>query len=109
MSISGSSESPSGRTELTRKSVVIFFAVGAILLAAPLGTVLSENAVCRSNASTCIHSEDYRYLVSAFPYIMLAGGILIAYNMKRISDSINRPIDNEDEEGTDDESLTSYS
>jgi hypothetical protein len=108
MSTSRSSDTPSRRTELTRKSVVILFAVGAILLAAPLGTVLTEYSICRSDSSACIHSEDYRYLVSAFPYIMLAGGILIAYNMKRISDSINRPLD-EGEEGTDDESLTSYS
>jgi hypothetical protein len=94
--------------EVNKKSVVILFAVGAIMLVAPLSTVLSENSSCKADAASCIHSEDYRYLVSAFPYIMLGGGVLIAYNMKRISDAINSSsVDDENEE--DDESLASQS
>jgi len=60
------------------------------MLVVPLGTVLAENSICRSNAAACIHSDEYRYLVSLFPYIMIGGGLLIGYNMKRISDSINK-------------------
>jgi hypothetical protein len=94
--------------EVSKKSVVILFAVGAIMLVAPLGTALSENSLCKTNATACNHSDDYRYLISSFPYIMLGGGLLIGYNMKRISDSINaQHIDDQEEE--DDDSLASYS
>jgi hypothetical protein len=85
--------------EITRKSMVVLFTVGAILLVVPVGTVLSENSICSANPSSCIRSDSYRYLVSAFPYLMLGGGILIAYNMKRISDSISaKEIDEEENE-----------
>jgi len=96
--------------ELNTKSVIILFAVGAIMLVAPLGTVLSENSICRSNASSCDHSDVYRYLVSSFPYVMLGGGVLIGYNMKRVSDSINsHSLDDKNKEGENGDSLASYS
>lgn len=79
----------SRRAELTSKYVVLLFTVGVIMLVAPVGTVLSENSMCKANLPSCNHTDAYRYLVSAFPYIMLGGGVLIAYNMKRISDQIN--------------------
>jgi len=79
-------------------------------LVAPVGTVLSENSMCKADASSCNHTEAYRYLVSAFPYIMLAGGALIAFNMKRISDHINSSQEDDDEtEREDDGSYASYS
>jgi len=87
--------------EISRKSVIILFTVGAILLVVPVGTVLSENSICRADAASCIHSDAYRYLVSAFPYVMLGGGILIGYNMKRISDAARIP--ELDEESEDDD------
>ena len=59
------------------------------MLVVPLGTVLMENSACRASVLDCNHSDYYRYLVSAFPYVMLVGGALIAYNMKRISDYAN--------------------
>ena len=73
------------------------------MLVAPVGTVLSESSMCRADSASCIHSEVYRYLVSAFPYIMLGGGLLIGYNMKRISDSLNASARDESEEGRNDE------
>jgi len=79
------------------------------MLVAPLGTVLSENSICRVNATSCDHTEAYRYLVSSFPYIMLGGGVLIAYNMKRVADSINSSSDDESEEEEDGSSFSSYS
>ncbi|HYB03598.1 MAG TPA: hypothetical protein VED17_03990 [Nitrososphaerales archaeon] len=106
MRASGFNTPPTKRQELSRKSMVILFTVGAIMLAAPLGTVLSESAICKSDASSCIHSEDYGYLVSAFPYIMLGGGVLIGFNMKRISDAINAPVEDESDEGADDGTLS---
>jgi hypothetical protein len=99
--------SQSGKVELTKRSIAIFFSVGALLLVIPVGVVLSENSACRANASACIHSDAYRYLVSAFPYIMIGGGLLIGYNMKRISDSIN--LHNLEDETEDEESSSSFS
>ncbi len=99
--------SQSGKIELTRKSIVVLFSVGALMLVIPVGVVLSESSICRANASACIHSDAYRYLVSAFPYIMITGGLLIGYNMKRVSDSINS--ENLDDEAEDDESPASNS
>ena len=88
--------SQSGRVELSRRSIVIFFSVGALMLVIPVGVVLSENSACKASPADCNRTDAYRYLVSAFPYIMIAGGLLIGYNMKRISDSMN-------EENLDDE------
>jgi hypothetical protein len=59
------------------------------MLVIPVGTVLTENSICRASASACNHTDAYRYLVSSFPYVMLSGGLLIGYNMKRISDAMN--------------------
>jgi len=77
------------RPEITRRGVVLLFAIGSLMLVVPLGTILTENSMCKANPTSCINTQSYRYLVSAFPYIMIAGGLMIAYNMKRISDSIN--------------------
>ncbi|MFI5421882.1 MAG: hypothetical protein ACHQ1H_13015 [Nitrososphaerales archaeon] len=84
------------RPEITRRGVILLFVIGSLMLVIPLGTVLAENSACRGNSAECIHSEAYRYLVSSFPYVMIGGGLLIGYNMKRISDSINA--EEEDEE-----------
>ncbi len=78
------------------------------MLVAPLGTILSENSICRADASSCIRSEAYGYVVASFPYIMLGGGVLIGYNMKRVSDSINSSgLDGENEEEDEGGSLAS--
>jgi hypothetical protein len=84
------------RPEITRRGVILLFVIGSLMLAIPLGTVLAENSACRANSAECIHSDAYRYLVSSFPYVMIGGGLLVGYNMKRISDSINA--EEEDEE-----------
>ena len=77
------------RPEVTRRGVIVLFALGSLMLVIPFGTIVTENSMCRANAASCIHSDSYRYLVSSFPYVMIAGGLLIGYNMKRISDTIN--------------------
>jgi hypothetical protein len=89
MDSSSNFSSTTKRPEMTRKSIFVLFAIGSLMLVIPLGTVLTENSICRSSASACIHSDGYRYLISSFPYVMIGGGLLIGYNMKRISDSIN--------------------
>lgn len=80
------------------------------MLVAPLSTVLYENSNCKTDSYSCIHSKDYGYLVSSFPYVMLGGGLLIGFNMKRISDTLNShsPNENEEEE-EDDDSVASVS
>ncbi len=110
MSTSGPGIPPTKNPELNKKSVAFLFAVGTILLVVPVGTVLSETAMCKSDVSACIHSEDYGFLVSSFPYLMLGGGVLIAFNMKRVSDLINSSLaDEEGDEDSDDGSVASYS
>ena len=74
------------RPEPSRRSIFILFAVGSCLLVIPLAVVLSANYFCRIEG-VCHPTEDYRIEVSAFPYVMIGGGIIIGYNMKRISDA----------------------
>ncbi|MFI5420420.1 MAG: hypothetical protein ACHQ1H_05590 [Nitrososphaerales archaeon] len=93
------------RPENTRRGVILLFAIGSLMLVIPLGTVLAENSVCRANSLECIHSEAYRYLVSSFPYLMIGGGLLIGYNMKRISDSINAEEEDEESDESRSDSL----
>jgi hypothetical protein len=76
------------------------------MLVVPLSTVVSENSACRADASSCNHTAEYRYLVSAFPYVMLGGGVVIAYNMKRISDHAAHIA--EEDEDDDSGALASY-
>jgi hypothetical protein len=93
------------RPEITRRGVILLFAIGSLMLVIPLGIVLAENSTCGANPTECIHSEAYRYLVSSFPYIMIGGGLLIAYNMKKISDSINAEEADEESDETRPDSL----
>ena len=94
--------------ELNKRSVAVLFTVGAIMLVAPLSTVLLENSACKADVFSCDHSRDYGYLVASFPYVMLGGGVLIAYNMKKVSDFVNSSVDEEIGE-EDDSSFKSFS
>ncbi len=58
------------------------------MLVAPLGVVLSAANVCKSNPAPCVNSIAYKDSVTFLPYVMIGGGVMIAYNMKRISDSL---------------------
>ena len=75
------------RPDPTRRSIVLLFTVGSCLLIVPLAIVLIGSPLCRAD-SICSSNQDYRVEISTFPYVMIGGGILIGYNMKRIADSM---------------------
>jgi hypothetical protein len=72
----------------SRKSIIALFAVGSLMLVIPLAVVLGSVQLCRSDTTTCFRSEPVRVIFTAFPYVMIGGGVLVGYNMKRVSDSI---------------------
>jgi hypothetical protein len=86
------------RPEPSRKSILLLFTIGSLMLVVPLVTVLASAQLCRSDASECFRSEAVRLTFSGLPYVMIGGGILIGYNMKRISDSITYDARLDDEE-----------
>ncbi len=78
----------------TRDSLIAFFLVGAVLLLAPLILVLVLGAhTCSVVAvgDACTLTSIYKVIFPSLPYIMLVGGVLIGYNLKRISDSLLPP------------------
>lgn len=76
----------------SRDSIVALFVAGALLLVVPLFFVLSFGAQpCgqpRPLGASCSLPALYKGVVSILPYVMIIGGVLIAYNFKRISDSL---------------------
>ncbi|MCL4519124.1 MAG: hypothetical protein M1587_08010 [Thaumarchaeota archaeon] len=81
------------RKSPTKRSLATFFAIGGMMLVLPLALVLATNPVCTPNTETiCSTSSAYKFVLSFFPYVMLAGGLIIGYNMKRIADSV-KPVD----------------
>ena len=80
-----------GRTKLSRRSVVTFFVIGAIFISAPVVLVISSpsGSSCASAfmREICQGSRFYWASVNFFPYLMLIGGLIAGYNMKRVADS----------------------
>jgi len=83
-------------TNLTQTSIIFYFLIGGALLVSPLVVVSNWNPqVCSSNSlgqQKCSTPIVYSQTVSFLPFMMVVGGLLIGYNMKRISDSL-RPHD----------------
>jgi hypothetical protein len=83
-------------TSPSRRSLTIFFVVGAVLLVSPLLTVMLWNPdpACQASPARgnfCTASNElYNRTISFLPFVMLIGGVIIAFNMKRIADS-SRP------------------
>ncbi len=74
-----------------RNSLVALFVMGAILLLIPLIFILLVGGhACNVGVlvNSCTLPSNYRIMVPALPYLMVVGGVLIGYNMKRISDSL---------------------
>jgi len=74
----------------SRKSVIVFFAVGILMVCIPLVIVFGWSAeTCRGTVQDfCLGSKLYRTSTTILPYVMLIGGAVIAFNMKRVSDMI---------------------
>ena len=79
------------RTGPSRRSIVTLFVVGAILISGPVVLVINwpSGSSCSSPfmKAVCQGSRLYRASADFFPYLMLIGGVIAAYNMKRIADS----------------------
>jgi hypothetical protein len=67
------------------------------MLVLPLALVVSSNPSCNPG-SACSKSTLEKFGISLIPYVMIAGGIIIAYNMKKLSDSLRPPEPVGDEE-----------
>ncbi|MHB8568211.1 MAG: hypothetical protein ACYC7D_09130 [Nitrososphaerales archaeon] len=83
--------------------MIKLFVIGGLLLVSPLLIVVNwPSKGCESsNPSYCSVSPFYRTAVTILPYFMIIGGVIIGYNMKRISDSINSKSQEEEESGED--------
>ena len=86
--------------ELSRASIAKFFIVGGLLLVTPMVFVFNwPSQGCNTSFENfCSGSQFYRTSVTILPYVMVIGGVIIGYNMKRISDSINTKDSHEEEE-----------
>lgn len=76
--------------EIPKASIIKFFTVGGLLLVMPLVVVLDwpTNSCVTSAVDFCMGSHAYKMMTNFLPYVMVVGGVLIGYNMKRISDSL---------------------
>lgn len=73
------------------------------MLVLPVVLVFATNAPCTSESGSVCSTAAYKFGVSFFPYVMVAGGLIIGYNMKRVSDSLRLPESALDSEtGSDD-------
>ena len=89
-----------------RKSSVLLFVAGAILLVVPLIlVVIWDGPACSlaqtitvGNAGYCPSLRLFKGLTSLFPFLMVIGTVLIGYNLKRISDSLLPPKEESDED-----------
>lgn len=79
------------------RSTIQLLIIGVLLLLIPLTIVLSAGSSCNANGSGCISNGEDKIINDAFPFPMIAGGLLIGYGMKRIADSKR---EDDDEEGS---------
>ncbi|MDG6995235.1 MAG: hypothetical protein JRN52_04855 [Nitrososphaerota archaeon] len=98
-----SSRRRTSRKPPSRRSIITFFVVGGILLVFPLALVVTTNPMCGADSSTLCSTPAYKFGLSFFPYLMLAGGLIIGYNMKRVSDSL-KPLESAPDTGVESES-----
>jgi hypothetical protein len=92
-----------------RNSVIGFFVVGGMLLVIPFTLVMVWGSSICSPAQTlsagpplyCPSPVVFKSFISFFPFLMVIGGVLIGYNLKRISDSLLPPKEERDEANTE--------
>ena len=86
--------------DIPKASIIKFFTVGGLLLVVPLVAVIDwPTTGCDISAvNFCTGSHAYRMMTTFLPYVMVIGGVLIGYNMKRISDSlrVNQSVNTEE-------------
>lgn len=88
-----------------KNSVLIFFMTGFLLLIIPLVLMLFWNEIgCATEvlghstlSSYCPSIGIFKSADSFFPFLMVIGGVLVGYNLKRISDSFLPPPEDDEE------------
>jgi low affinity Fe/Cu permease len=91
-----------------KNNTLASFAIGAALLVVPLILILvwGSSACMQTFApSYCISTKTFMTVSSFLPFVMLVGGVLIGYRMKKIADSLT-PRDEPDEESHNDASFS---
>jgi len=77
---------------LGKRSVLAVFLIGGLMVVVPFLLVLnwSSNTCSADLLNFCRGSQFYKTARTIFPYLMLAGGAIVGYNMKRVYDSLVR-------------------
>jgi hypothetical protein len=92
---------------LDKNSIIRFFVVGFALMIIPVVLILFWNHLgCFSQSlehsvvsNYCLPGNLDKNMEALLPFIMVVGGVLVGYNIKRISDSnVPPPEDLEEEE-----------
>ena len=85
----------------SKQSIYVLFTIGCIMIGLPLLLVLDwSSTTCKGAAQTfCAGSKLFKESTTVLPYVMLAGGAVMAYCMKKISERIFAIDDEEDSEG----------
>ena len=85
------SDDGKGKQTTGKRSVFLLFILGGLMVTLPLILMLNWSS---STCSVTVHnfcrgSQLYRTSASVLPYVMLAGGAVVGYNMKRVYDLAN--------------------
>lgn len=87
----------------SRDSIIAFFVIGALLLFVPLSFAFYFGSqpcdIPLPYGASCPPPLLYKEIAPALPFVMIIGGVLIGYNLKRISDSL---LPSDEEEGEQD-------
>jgi len=104
--MSDNDDSHPKRGELTRRSILLFFLIGGVLLVVPLVIVFSwDPRTCTSTpvGLSCKVPSVYAATVRFLPFVMILGGVIVAFNLKRISDSMRLHEEEEESESGEEE------
>jgi hypothetical protein len=62
------------------------FSVGLLLLIVPITVVFFQGYTCTAKSYFCFGIRANKTIDALFPYVMLLGGLLVGYGMKRLAD-----------------------
>ncbi len=91
---------------IDRRSILRFFVIGFCLMLIPLAMILFWNQMgCYAQilghaavSHYCLPGNLDKSMELFLPFIMIVGGAMVGYNLKRISDSNLPPPDDKEEE-----------
>lgn len=65
-----------------------FLILGLVLLISPVVVVMFQSSACNPEQASCFGDSVNKYVDTFFPYLMLSGGLFIAYSMRKMADSL---------------------